>query len=406
MPDSTRRRVVCAAVTLLVAAPAAIAPASAWIVAPVAVLTMAAAILRRPLGPASPALTAGLVAALSVAADIGYSGQQGLVLLWLPFESASMLVLVGRVIRRADVRRAALVGSALTLALLALPLRFTLRLPHSVLGPSVVVVALAVFPTACAVGVGLYLRANDDRRARAVQRARREQRLEVARDLHDFVAHEVTGILLEVQAAQVDAYDQEQVTELLGRLEAAGLRALDSMDHTLQTLRDPESPSAAEPPPTRAHGLADLPELVDRFLASGQVGGALDLEPGLAGTAPREIEDAAYRLVMEALTNVRRHAPGAARLDVEVARTHEPALRVTVTDSGRRRGSGGPAARRPGGGGTGLAALAERITTLGGELAAGPHAGGWRVRGVLPLRSDPAVPERSARSPRSAQSGR
>ncbi|MFE4975831.1 sensor histidine kinase [Kitasatospora sp. NPDC056651] len=395
MPDSHRRRTVCATAAFLVAVPAAIAPPSAWILALVAVLAMAVAILRRPPGPVSPVPAAGLVALLSVAADIGYPGEQGLVLPWLPFEFASMLVLAGRVVRRADVRHAAVVGSALALALMALPLRFTLRLPQEALGPSVVAVAMAMFPTACAVGVGLYLRANDDRRARAVQRARREQRLEVARDLHDFVAHEVTGILLEVQAAQVGEYEEEQVRELLGRLEAAGLRALDSMDHTLQTLRDPEAPAAAEPPPTRVHGLADLPELVDRFLASGPVGGALALEPGLAGAAPREIEDAAYRVVLEALTNVRRHAPDAGRLDVEVVRADGPALRVTVTDSGRRRGSGGPAARRSGG--TGLAALAERITALGGDLAAGPHAGGWRVRGELPLRPDPAGPGRPGR---------
>ncbi|WP_234327003.1 sensor histidine kinase [Streptomyces sp. NRRL WC-3742] len=388
MPDSRRRRTVCATAAILVAAPAAIAPPSVWIVALVAVLAMTVAMLRRPLGPASPVLAAGLVAAFSIAVDIGYAGRQGFVLPWLPFEFASVLVLVGRVIRRADVRRAAVVGSALTLTLLALPLRFTLRLPQAVLAPSVVAVAMAMFPAAGAVGVGLYLRANDDRRARAVRRARREQRLEVARDLHDFVAHEVTGILLEVQAAQVDAYDEEQVRELLGRLEAAGLRALDSMDHTLRTLRDPETSAAAEPPPTKVRGLADLPELVDRFLASGVIGGALDLEPGLAGTAPREIEDAAYRVVLEALTNVRRHAPGTDRLEVEVVRTPGPALRVTVTDSGRQDGSGGLAARRPGGGGTGLAGLTERITALGGDLTAGPHAGGWRVRGVLPLRPD------------------
>ncbi|MFJ2865982.1 sensor histidine kinase [Kitasatospora sp. NPDC087314] len=388
MPDAYRRRTVCAAATALVAAPAAIAPPSAWVVAVAAVVAMAAAILRRPLGPVSPVLAAGLVAGLSLVTDAVYPGEQGLVLPWLPFEFASLLVLAGRVIRRAGVRQAALVGSALTLALMALPLRFTLRLPQAVLAPSMVAVAMAMFPAACAVGVGLYLRAQDDHRAHAVRQARQEQRLEVGRDLHDFVAHELTGILLEVQAAQVSAYDEQQTTELLTRLEAAGLRALDSMDHTLQTLRDPEAATPAEPPPTQVHGLADLPELVDRFLASGTTSGALELEPDLAGTAPREIEDAVYRVVLEALTNVRRHAPSAGRLEVEVVRVPGPALRVTVTDSGRQGGPGGLTARRPGGGGTGLAGLAERIGALGGDLSASPHDRGWRVRGVLPLRPD------------------
>ncbi|MFD7577523.1 sensor histidine kinase [Kitasatospora sp. NPDC059817] len=392
MPDTRRRRAVCAAAAAVVAAPAAIAPPSAWTGAVVAAAAMATAILRRPLGPVAPVLAAGLVAGLSLVTDAVHPGPRGLVMLWLPVEFAAMLVLAGRVIRRAPVRQAALVGSALALALMVLPLRFILLLPQAVLEPSVVAVAMAMFPVACAVGVGLYLRGQDNQRARAVQRARREQRLDVGRDLHDFVAHELTGILLEVQAAQVSAYDEEENRELLSRLEAAGLRALDSMDHTLQALRDPEAPVSAEPPPTKVHGLADLPEMVDRFLASGTAGGSLELEPGLAGTAPRAIQDAAYRVVLEALTNVRRHAPSAGRLEVEVVRVPGPVLRVTVTDSGRQGGLGGLPARRPGGGGTGLASLSERIGALGGDLSAGPHARGWRVRGVLPLR-----PERRGR---------
>ncbi|MEU9079565.1 histidine kinase [Kitasatospora sp. NPDC048538] len=378
----------------LIAAPATIAPPAALVPAAVAVLAVAAAILRRPPGPASPVLAAGLVAGISLIADAVCPGPRNLVALWLPFEFAALLVLGGRVIRRADPRRAFLAGGVLVAALLALPLRFTLRLPQPAFGPSVVAVALATFPAACAVGVGLHLRAQDDQRARAVQQARHDQRLEVARDLHDFVAHEVTGILLEVQAAQVCGYDEQQNLELLARLEAAGLRALDSMDHTLRTLRDPQASADAEPPPTRVHGLADIPELVDRFLASGAAG-ALVLEPGLPGAAPREIEDAAYRIVLEALTNVRRHAPRAERLDVEVVRTVHaagPAVRVTVTDGGRprgHRGSGGPARRSTGG--TGLAALAERTGALGGTLSVGPHADGWRVRAVLPLHPAPAT---------------
>ncbi|KJS56964.1 hypothetical protein VM98_04330 [Streptomyces rubellomurinus subsp. indigoferus] len=403
-PDSRRRRTLCVVAGALVAAPAAFAQtASAWIVALAAAAALAVAVLRRPFGAGSAVRAAGLVAAVSLAVDAGYPGPRGVVLLWLPFEFAALLVLVARVVRLAPARQAALVGSALTLAVTVLPLRFALQPPGPALGPAVVGVATAVFPAAGAVGVGLYLRALDDRRARAVRRARREQRLEVARDLHDFVAHEVTGILLEVQAAQLGPYDEREVGELLVRLEAAGLRALDSMDHTLRTLREPGGGSGgsgdvpgdvpevavAEPPPTRTRGLADLPELLERFLAAGPVDGGLDLAPGLAGTAPPAIEDAAYRIVLEALTNVRRHAPDTGRLAVEVVCAEGPALRVTVTDGGRWAGSGrlgGPGPRRDGGGGTGLAALGERVEALGGRLEAGPYGGGWRVRGELPLR--------------------
>ncbi|WP_063773509.1 sensor histidine kinase [Streptomyces rubellomurinus] len=406
-PDSRRRRTLCVVAGALVAAPAAFAQtASAWIVALAAAAALAVAVLRRPFGAGSAVRAAGLVAAVSLAVDAGYPGPRGVVLLWLPFEFAALLVLVARVVRLAPARQAALVGSALTLAVTVLPLRFALQPPGPALGPAVVGVATAVFPAVGAVGVGLYLRALDDRRARAVRRARREQRLEVARDLHDFVAHEVTGILLEVQAAQLGPYDEREVGELLVRLEAAGLRALDSMDHTLRTLREPGGGSGgsgdapvdvqvdtqvdapgdapgvadAEPPPTRTRGLADLPELLERFLAAGPVDGGLDLAPGLAGTAPPAIEDAAYRIVLEALTNVRRHAPDTGRVAVEVVRAEGPALRVTVTDGGRRAGSGrlgGPGPRRDGGGGTGLAALGERVEALGGRLEAGPYGGGW-----------------------------
>ncbi|MFJ9695819.1 sensor histidine kinase [Kitasatospora sp. NPDC101183] len=364
------------AVGLLALPAALLGSAGACLAAAIASAALAAVVLRRPLPWGSPVLAAGAVAVASLAVDLAYTGPKGPVQLWLPWEFAALLVLLARVVRRASARWVAVAGAVLGLAAAGLPLRLTLWLPKAVLVPSVVGVAAAALPTACALGTGLYLRAQDGRRARAVRRARREQRLEVARDLHDFVAHEVTGILLEVQAAQVAGYDEREVAELLGRLEGAGLRALDSMDRTLRTLRDPEAPEAVEPPPTRVHGLADLPELVERFLASSAAGGALALEPGVAGRAPKEVEDAAYRVVLEALTNVRRHAPGTGRVEVGVG-IEASLLRVTVTDRGR--GAGAPAPRGGDGGGTGLAALAERVEALGGRLEAGPYGGGWRV---------------------------
>ncbi|TQF07532.1 two-component sensor histidine kinase [Kitasatospora acidiphila] len=363
------------------AAPAAFAPPSAALLAGSAAVAMLAAALRRPpLGRPDLVTGGGAAAVLSLGVDVGYPGQRGLVLLWEPFELAALLVLTARVIRHGSARQAAVVGPALALAAVLLPLRFTLRMPTGAPLASVTGTALAIFPVACAVGVGLYLRARDGRRARAVQRARHEQRLEVARDLHDFVAHEVTGMLLEVQAARVGAYDEEQNRELLGRLEEAGRRALESVDRSVQALREPGDAA------TRVHGLADLSELVGRFTVGGRIEGRLDLPPQSAGSAPREIEDAAYRLVLEALTNIRRHAPGARHLEV-VVRFVGGGLGVTVTNGGRRPGRITALPRRRHTGGTGLAALAERIEALGGRLTAGPHEGGWRVSGVLPLSS-------------------
>ncbi|MFI0422780.1 sensor histidine kinase [Spongiactinospora sp. 9N601] len=82
-----------------------------------------------------------------------------------------------------------------------------------------------------------------------------------------------------------------------------------------------------------------------------------------------------YRLVTEALTNARRHAPGAERVEVEVARAGGSAVRVRVTDDGGGR------SEASGRGGFGLA---ERVSVLGGSLSAGPAPGGWRVEAVLP----------------------
>ncbi|USA01969.1 hypothetical protein NCG97_16920 [Streptomyces lydicamycinicus] len=113
----------------------------------------------------------------------------------------------------------------------------------------------------------------------------------------------------------------------------------------------------------------------------------LSLEDEVAGALSREAEDTAYRVVLEALTNVRRHAPRAGRVEVRAARSADGAVEVSVTD-GAPAGALPRAPREPGGrpgGGTGLAALAERVGAVGGVLEAGPYGQGWRVSCRLPL---------------------
>ncbi|GCD34256.1 two-component sensor histidine kinase [Streptomyces chrestomyceticus JCM 4735] len=383
-PDSgasgRRRSRWIAAAVALVLAPAVAAPPSAWTVAVMAALALAVAMLAWPAGRLDRA--AGGIAVLSPVADAAYFGPPGLVLLWFPVEAAALLVLLYRVVRHVPPPRAAVAGALTGAAFLALPLRFTLHAPQTGLKESVFVVALALFPAAAATGVGLYLRSLDNRRARAVALARREQRLEVARDLHDFVAHEVTGIVLEAQAGQLEADGSgpEEHRALLLRIEQAGLRALDSMDQTVQALREADGRKWDEPPPTRLYGLADLPELVGRFSSMAASEVDLSLEDDIAGTLAREAEDTAYRVVLEALTNIRRHAPQAARVEVFAGRTADRAVEIAVADDA---GPSAPAPTRHGGG-TGLAGLAERVSALGGTLEAGPHEKGWRVRCVLP----------------------
>ncbi|GGU43353.1 hypothetical protein GCM10010211_03450 [Streptomyces albospinus] len=377
-----------------VLAPAAVAPPAGSVLAVMAALALVVAISAWPQGRISLAQAAGGTALASLAADLAYAGTPGLVLLWAPFESVALLVLLYRAIRRLPRSRAAALGALVGAAAVALPLRFTLHAVQTGPKESVVMVALALFPAAGATGVGLYLRSLDTRRVHAVALARREQRLELARDLHDFVAHEVTGIVLEAQAAQLDGDGPGNDRALLERIEQAGLRALDSMDRTVQTLREAGDRAPLEPPPTRHHGLADLPELVARFAAMTparvdvRIGAGEGAEP--AGALSREAEDTAYRVVLEALTNVRRHAPGATRVMVTAGRSPDGGLRISVADDAGGP-QGAPAATRRGGG-TGLVALAERVRALGGALEAGPAVAeetgergpGWRVNCLLP----------------------
>ncbi|MGW8396476.1 histidine kinase [Streptomyces lydicus] len=380
IPPRQRRGRWAGVAAALMLAPAVISPPSAWLLAVLAAVTLAVAILAWPSGRISLAQAAGGVALLSLAADAGYFGQPGLVILWYPFETVALLVLLERVVRHVPGRRVAFAGALTGAAAVLLPLRFTLHAPAAGLKESVFATSVALFPAAVATGIGLYLRSLDNRRAHAVVLARREQRLEVARDLHDFVAHEVTGIVLEAQAAQLGDADPAETRALLERIEKAGLRALDSMDQTVTTLREADGRKWGEPPPTRLYGLADLPELVGRFSSMAAAEVALSLEDEVAGTLSREAEDTAYRVVLEALTNVRRHAPQAGRVEVFAGRTADRAVEIAVADDA---GPGAPAGTRQGGG-TGLAGLEERVGALGGRLEAGPHGPGWRVRCLLP----------------------
>ena len=242
-----------------------------------------------------------------------------------------------------------------------------------VTGPALGGFAAWTLVAVCAVAVGAYLRRLDAARVRSVTEARRAQRLQLARDLHDFVAHDVSGMLAQAQAGQLLASrDPAAAAAAFRRIEQAGLQALASLDRTVHML-DGALPA----------GLADVPELVARF------GSAVDASVDLDLVLPREIGATVYRVVVEGLTNVRRHAPGASRVAVRVGLRGSSVV-VCVGDSGA--GPGRFAGRGLGGlglgrrGGLGLPGLAERVEALGGTLVAGPDgAGGWRVEASLPL---------------------
>jgi signal transduction histidine kinase len=232
-------------------------------------------------------------------------------------------------------------------------------------------------PAVLALVVGGYPRLTAYRRVSVVERARRVQRLQLARDLHDFVAHEVSGIVAQAQAARFVADTRPEAGgRALERIETAGLAALATMDQVVRMLRD--SADDPEPLPT----LADLPGVVDRFRGAGHPDIRLTLTPE-AVAAPRRLAATAYRVVVEALTNIRRHAPAATRVEVSVTGGAR-GVEVRV-----RNDAAGPPARprEPSApGGWGLPGLRERVAASGGTLTAGPCGHGWEVVAVIPGR--------------------
>lgn len=241
---------------------------------------------------------------------------------------------------------------------------------------------------ALGVGVGVYLRHLDDAQVRAADDARRAERLDLARELHDLVAHYVTGIVVQAQAAQVVAdRDPAAAGAALERIEGAGRDALGAMRGLVGTLRGDEPAGSSLPlaPPVALDDLAGLTDLVERTRATG-LPVRLTVDPAAGRTARGAVAASTHRIVQESLTNVHRHAVDPTHAEVDV-RLDAGALVVTVTDDGRQP-VGGPDDRTLTGAGFGLVGMTERAEALAGSLAAGPldpPEQGWRVRAVLPL---------------------
>jgi len=211
-------------------------------------------------------------------------------------------------------------------------------------------------------------------RESAVARAAVEERLRIARDLHDLVGHGLSGIAVQSSTARLalDAGRLDRAREALAAVESSSRDALTEMRQLLGLLRGDDAGSYGPTP-----GLHDLPALVDRLRAQG-VSVALSAD-GL-GALPEAASLGAYRVVQEALTNAVRHAPGS-RVTVDV-NASGGVLVVVVDDHAER------AAPPPGEwtGGQGLVGMRERVSALGGELSVGPAGDhpGWRVRATIP----------------------
>ncbi|MFI7215409.1 sensor histidine kinase [Micromonospora maritima] len=212
----------------------------------------------------------------------------------------------------------------------------------------------------------------EELRAHAAAEAVTAERLRIARELHDVVAHSIGVIAIQagVGARVIDS-QPAQARAALSTIETTSRETLAGLRRTLGALRRPDGAAASlDPTP----GLSDLDRLVGAAADAGvRVTLAVDGEPG---PLPAEVELAAYRIVQEALTNVVRHA----RVDrCRVTVRHAPdGIRVEVVDEGR----GGPV----GGEGHGIVGMRERAALLGGRCVAGPRPeGGFRVDAVLPV---------------------
>jgi signal transduction histidine kinase len=223
-----------------------------------------------------------------------------------------------------------------------------------------------------------YLKAMEDRAVRAErtreEEARRqvaEERLHIARELHDIVAHHIAVITVQAAAAEHLVGDKpEAARAALTHVRRSGRAVLDELRGLLGVLRRPDDPeSPTEPPP----GVAQLPSLVESFRLSG-----LDLKWTSAGEArplPETVDLVAYRVVQEALTNAHRHGTGTAHLSVTY-KTSALVLEVvnTVRTEGRVPGTG-----------LGLVGMSERTGAVGGEVRTGAGGGGlFHVHVSLP----------------------
>jgi signal transduction histidine kinase len=235
-------------------------------------------------------------------------------------------------------------------------------------GPAALFGGFGVLVAAAAGGAALRYRAES--RRRASDQIRSQERVGLARELHDIVAHHVSAIAVQAQAGRAMARQRPEAgLEALAAIEGEASRTLAEMRAMVRVLRD-GAPTEYAPQP----GVADLASLARRDPVP-----VVDVElPDHLDQLPPQVDTAVYRLAQEAVTNALRHARNASRVEIRVVEG-AGRLRLRVADDGRID----PA--RPAGRGFGLLGMAERVQLLGGTLRAGPAPeGGWTVEAELP----------------------
>ena len=226
-----------------------------------------------------------------------------------------------------------------------------------------------------AAALGAAIRYRTKIRIRDIDQAKAREREQLARELHDTVAHHVSGIAIQAQAGRaIAASHPERAVEALAIIEDAATRTLTELRAIVGVLRASQDTEFAPQP-----GVAE----VEQLATDGQT------RPCVEVTLSGEFDDlspavgaAIYRLAQESITNARRHARHATQVTVAVTGDADQ-VRLTIDDDGSAAGGRAPA-------GYGLVGMRERASLLGGTFHAGPAAGrGWRVEAVLPRTGTP-----------------
>lgn len=220
--------------------------------------------------------------------------------------------------------------------------------------------------------LGWAVRSQHGARERRLEQVKSEERVLLARELHDTVAHHVSAIAVQAQAGRaLAATSPSAPLEALEVIEVEATRTLTEMRTMVRVLRN-EAPVAYAPQP----GVADL----ERLSGASPAGPRVEVTvPGDLGTLPTAIDAAVYRIAQEAVTNALRHAWNATLVDVRVA-ADQSMVSLVVSDDGDLHAA--EPAHEPG---FGLTGMVERAQLLGGACRAGPGPGrGWAVRATLP----------------------
>ena len=258
------------------------------------------------------------------------------------------------------------------------------------------------------------------------------ERVRIARELHDGIAHHITGVGIHAAAARRSLEkNPDKARESLKTIESSTRETVDELRALVYTLRDTDDASTAEHSTKGNPGLGDIPELID---ASRQAGQRIEV---ITIGEPRPLtpitEMSIYRVIQESLTNCRRHAGPSAEVELRL-RYSSSELEVEISDSrspvvlrGQPRGEPDPASdlnsgtesepesgdedsassrtHKPTGLGLGIVGMRERMSALGGTLEAGPKSrGGWLVRAQIPYPRNATDPETAAPAPSTTES--